>query len=136
MVAEALSTGFLEINDEMQSIQTLLLESINESADGYSVMADVIKNELVANLNIALDTMRQLENINNSLGLQNYDIANTIATQPFGTPEYTSSGANNITIGDTNITVTGSVDEITLARIEEMIQDSQDKMLNEITANL
>ena len=136
IVQEALSSGFIELNGEIQSIQSLLLNSINESADGYSAMAEVIKNELVANLNIALDTMRELENINSTLGLQSFDIANSVSTMPINIPEHSSNSGNNITIGDTNITVTGSVDDLTLTKIEEMIQDSQDKMLNEITANL
>jgi DNA repair exonuclease SbcCD ATPase subunit len=136
IVQEALSSGFIELNGEIQSIQSLLLNSINESADGYSAMAEVIKNELVTNLNIALDTMRELENINSALGLQNFDIAKSVSTMSINMPEHSSNSGNSITIGDTNITVTGSVDDLTLAKIEEMIQDSQDKMLNEITANL
>ena len=135
MVQKALTSGFIELNGKMQSIQSLLLDTINESADGYSVMADVIKNELVTNLNIALDTMKELQNINDTLGLQSYDIANSVSTKSIDMPGY-NKGSKAISIGDTNITITGSVDEVTLAKIEEMIQDSQDRMLNEITANL
>ena len=136
IVQQALSSGFIELNGEIQTVQDLLINSINNSAEGYSAMASVIKNELVTNLNIALDTMRELENINSALGLQNFDIANSVSTSPIKAPEYSGSNGNNVTIGDTHITVTGSVDDITLGKIEELIKESQDDMLMKITKNL
>ena len=136
IVQQALSSGFIELNGEIQTVQDLLINSINNSAEGYSAMASVIKNELVANLNIALDTMRELENINSSLGLKKFDIANSVSTSPIRVPEYSGGNGNNVTIGDTHITVTGSVDDITLGKIEELIKESQDDMLMRITKNL
>jgi small-conductance mechanosensitive channel len=136
IVQQALSSGFIELNGEIQTVQDLLINSINNSVEGYSAMASVIKNELVANLNIALDTMRELENVNSALGLKNFDVANSVSTSPIKAPEYSGSNGNNVTIGDTHITITGSVDDITLGKIEELIKESQDDMLMKITKNL
>jgi hypothetical protein len=134
MVAKALSTGFIEINGEMRNLQEVLLESINNSAEGYSVMSDVIKNELVANLNVALETMRQMENISKSLGLENYNVLgeDSIAIMP--TPSY--EGGKTITIGDTHLTINGSVSEEVISDIEELINQKNNEMLNKITSNL
>ena len=63
MVQSALTSGFVEINGELKSIQSLLMESVNNTADAYSVMGATIKQELVDNLNIALSTMKELESI-------------------------------------------------------------------------
>ena len=137
IVSEVLKTGFIEIDGEVQRLQEALLDSINNSAEGYSVMADVIKNELVANLNVALDTMGRLADINKELGLNNYSIMSDVSTNLIKTPTYDNDKSEKtIAIGDTVINVTGSVDEVTLDKIEEMIKESQNQMLNEITQSL
>ena len=41
MVAQAISSGFIEINGEVKTLQDALIQSINDSAEGYSVMANV-----------------------------------------------------------------------------------------------
>lgn len=135
IVAKALASGFIEINGEVKNLQEVLLESINNSAEGYSVMSNVIKNELVANLNVALDTMKQMEDIGKILGLQNYNVldGNSIAVAP---PSYEGGGENNITIGDTHISIQGSVSEDIISDIEELIDQKNNEMLNKITSNL
>lgn len=42
MVQQALASGFIEINGEIKTLQDALLKSINNSAEGYSVMANNI----------------------------------------------------------------------------------------------
>lgn len=42
MVQDALQTGAIEIDGNIKSVQDALIESINQSADGYSVMANKI----------------------------------------------------------------------------------------------
>ena len=134
MVAKALSTGFIEINGEMRNLQEVLLESINNSAEGYSVMSDVIKNELVANLNVALETMQQMENISKSLGLENYNVLGEDSIAVMSIPSY--EGGKTITIGDTHLTINGSVSEEIISDIEELINQKNNEMLNKITSNL
>ena len=132
MVQTALQTGVIEIDGEVKSLQDALLQSINDSAEGYSVMADVIKNELVSNLNVALDTMLQIADINEKLDLQNFDTAPVPEAKIPELPTYTNNG-KAITMGDTIINVNGSVDDVTLAQIEVMIKEENERMLKEIT---
>ena len=133
MVAQAISSGFIEINGEVKTLQDALIQSINDSAEGYSVMADIIKNELVANLNVALNTMQQIADINEKLGLKGFDVISATQVAPTNIPVYTSGDSKTITIGDTIINVSGNVDDITLSKIEDMIKEENERMLKEIT---
>lgn len=133
MVSQAIASGFIEINGEVKTLQDALIQSVNDSAEGYSVMANIVKNELVSNLNIALDTMQQIADINEKLGLQNFDVISATQNGITNIPTYTSGNSKTVTIGDTIINVSGSVDDITLSKIEDMIKEENEKMLREIT---
>lgn len=135
MVQEALTTGFIELNGEMQSIQDVLIESINQSAEGYSAMAEIIKNELVANLNVALSTTRELSSIYENLDLNEYGRISALENIALSTPSG-STNASNISFGDTVFNISGSADNTTLEQVEEMIKQSQDEMLDKITRNV
>ena len=135
MVANALATGVIEINGEVQTLQDTLINSINDSAEGYSIMSDIIKNELVANLNVALETMKQMENIGEVLGLQNYNALSSSVIELIGIPSYGGSG-NTITVGDTHLVINGSVSADVISDIEELIDQKNNEMLNKITSSL
>lgn len=135
MVQEALTTGFIELNGEMQSIQDALINNINQSADAYSAMAEIIKNELVANLNVALSTTRELSSIYENLDLNEYGRISALENIALSTPSG-STNASNISFGDTVFNISGSADNTTLEQVEEMIKQSQDEMLNKITRNV
>ena len=134
-VQEALTSGFMELNGEMQSIQDVLLNSINESADAYSIMSEVIKNQLIANLNVALNTTKELSSIYKELDLNEYGKISALENVTIASPERVS-GSNNISIGDTIFNVSGSADNTTLEQVEEMIKQSQEEMLDKITKDL
>ena len=136
LVASALTNGFIEINGEVQTLQNVLLDSINNSADGYSVMSDIIKNDLVANLNVALETMQQIENIGEALGLQNYGVLSSSVNNLVKTPSFEGGGGYNVTIGDTHLSISGNVSEDIIADIEDLINQKNNEMLNKITSNL
>lgn len=136
MVAEAMASGVIEINGEIKTLQDALIQSVNDSAEGYSVMADVIKNELVSNLNVALSTMQQISDINDKLGLQGFNVISAVPSGSIDMGNYSSGNSKSITVGDTYINITGSVDDVTLGKIEEMIKEENEKMLDKIAQNL
>lgn len=135
MVVSALTTGIIEINGEVQTLQDTLINSINDSVEGYSVMSNVIKNELVSNLNVALETMKQIENIGEVLGLQNYNVLSSSSIELVGAPSYNGSG-HTITVGDTHLVINGSVSDDVISDIEELINQKNNEMLNKITSSL
>ena len=136
IVAEALQTGFLELNGEMQSVQDVLINSINESAQGYSVMSEIIKNQLVANLNVALGTTKELANIYKELDLNEYGKISALGNVVLTSPEVSGGNTNNVSFGDTVINVSGIADSTTVEQIEEMIKQSQEEMLDKLTRDL
>lgn len=79
--------------------------------------------------------MQELVDISNKLNLQDFGLLHSNYAESLGTPSV-SNDIKEITIGDTNIVVNGSVDSATLDEIEEMIKASQDEMLEKITKDL
>ena len=135
MVQSALTSGFVEINGELKSIQELLMESINNTADAYSVMGATIKQELVDNLNIALSTMKELESIYSDLNLSNYGLISSNIPSTIPTNNY-NTNTRNITVGETNITINGSVSNDILDDIENLIEQKNNEMLRTISRDL
>ena len=135
MVQSALTSGFVEINGEIKSIQEILIESINNSANAYSVLGATVKQELVDNLNIALDTMKELESIYKDLNVSDYGIITSDISPSIPNNNY-STNTKNITIGDTNITISGTVSDNILDDIEELIEQKNREMLKSISKGL
>ena len=98
-------------------------------------MAEVIKNQLVANLNVALSTTKELSEVYKNLDLNEYGKISALENIAITTPSV-SSGTSNVTFGDTNFYVSGSADNTTLEQVEEMIKQSQEEMLDKITRDV
>ena len=135
MVQSALTSGFVEINGEIKTLQDVLIESINNSADAYSVMGAVIKQELVDNLNVALGTMKELESIYKDLNIKDFGLIPSNMSSLSPSKNY-NTNTRSITVGETNITINGSVSNDILNDIEDLIEQKNKKMLNSITRNL
>lgn len=70
LVAKALGEGtFTDIDGEVHNLQDTLLNFAEESGEALGVLGDTIKNELVLNLQDALNYIKEYDNIINSLGL-------------------------------------------------------------------
>ena len=135
IVQKSLTDGFIELNGEIQSIQELLLNSINSSADAYSVMGQVIKNELVSNLGVALSTMQSLEEIHDSLGLNDYSSVNSSNITPLYGMGSEKREAN-VSIGDTHINIQGGTSEELFEEFRKEIERYQDNLISKISQGL
>jgi hypothetical protein len=131
----AISFKFVEINGEITSIQDLLMESINNTAEGYSVMGATIKKELVDNLNIALETMNELNSIYKDLDLANYGMIVSNIPSSIPTSNY-STNTRSVNVGETNITINGSVSDDILDDIEDLIEQKNNELLKSLSKNL
>lgn len=70
MVQQALATGaFTDIDGKVTNLQTKLMEFTQTSSDYFGVMGNVLREELLGNLNLALDTMNKLDGIYNKLDI-------------------------------------------------------------------
>lgn len=141
MVKQALNTGvFTDIDGNIKTLQTALMDFANESADYFGVMGSSLKKELLDNLNIALETMKELQKISDNYTAPNIDYSNTVLPKDSGintSPQVSSNvETNNITIGDTNITIQGSADDVTLGKVDEMLKDYKASICKEIVKNM
>lgn len=141
MVKQALNTGvFTDIDGNIKTLQTALMDFANESADYFGVMGSSLKKELLDNLNIALETMKELQKMSDNYTAPNIDYSKTVLPKDSSintSPQVASNvETNNITIGDTNITVQGSADDVTLGKVDEMLKDYKASICKEIVKNM
>ena len=70
MISQSLQTGLFEgIDGTFINLQDAMLDFANTSGETFGVMGNVVKEELIANLGIALDTLKNYSEIMNGLGL-------------------------------------------------------------------
>lgn len=141
MVKQALDTGvFTDIDGNIKTLQTALMDFANTSSDYFGVMGSSLKKELLDNLNVALETMKELQKISDNYTAPNIDYSNTVLPKDstINTSPQVSSNVetNNITIGDTNITIQGSADDVTLGKVDEMLKDYKASICKEIVKNM
>ncbi len=141
MVKQALDTGvFTDIDGNIKTLQTALMDFANTSSDYFGVMGSSLKKELLDNLNVALETMKELQKMSDNYTAPNIDYSNTVLPKDstINTSPQVSSNVetNNITIGDTNITIQGSADNVTLGKVDEMLKDYKASICKEIVKNM
>lgn len=141
MVKQALNTGvFTDIDGNIKTLQTALMDFANESSEYFGVMGSSLKKELLDNLNVALETMKELQKMSDNYTAPNIDYSNTVLPKDSGintSPQVSSNvETNNITIGDTNITIQGGADDVTLGKVDEMLKDYKASICKEIVKNM
>lgn len=105
IVSEMLNTGvYTDIDGKLRSLQEVMLEYIDKYQDGLSATGSLIKDEWVANLEVALETMRNIADINASLNLDKY--SNGRMSSPG-----VSRSSNPINFNAPLINIEGNVDE-------------------------
>jgi chromosome segregation ATPase len=119
-VREALDTGiFTDLDGNIRNLNDAMLEFAQNSADHFSVMGQVIENDLIANLNVALDTVNNLSAIMNGLGIPEIRTAPSVGNATMGTKNLT---VNGITI---NVPTTQGVDPATIAsEVQRAVEDA------------
>lgn len=96
-IKNAISTGvFTDLDGNITNLQDAMLDFAESSGEALGIMGDVIKNDLIANLNIALDTLKNYADISNKLGLNN--VNSNLPTA--------NTSSKSVTTGDINIHVT------------------------------
>lgn len=118
-VKNAMSTGlFTGIDGEVSNLQESMLTFAETSGEALGVMGQSIKDNLIANLGIALDTLKNYSDIANGLGL-------TVATPtstPNTEPSNKSINTGNISI---NIQTKSNADENVIAKaVQVAVEDA------------
>ena len=120
MVQQALgSQVFQDIDGNVTSLQDAILEFTETSGEAFGVMGEIVQSELVANLQVAYDTIKNLNSIYNELGLQAYG-----NNDVYGGANNSSSETKNITIEGAEIIVnSGTGDPVEIANQIKITMD-------------
>lgn len=142
MVAEAIDSGvFKDIHGNVMSLDQALMDFANNSVEYMGVMGQSLKTELLDNLNIALDTMQQLDEINKQLNSGQFNtttITPMISTSSSTLAELPTiqSVGGNVSMGDMVINVQGSVTKDVIPDIELALERQRKQLMNEIMLNV
>ena len=145
MVEQALNTGiFTDIDGNIQSLDSALMEFANNSSEYFGVMGASLKEELLDNLNIALATMQELNKmtVDTSSMIVDWgrinDVSNTV-NGTLGTINYippSNASIPEINIGGSNIVVQGNADDEVIARIDDLLEQNNRKIYATIMKNV
>ncbi|MBC6695201.1 hypothetical protein H9L25_00215, partial [Terrisporobacter mayombei] len=125
LVAQALGSGvFTSIDGEVSSLKDTMLEFTEESGEALGVLGSQIQKELCDKLVVAQDVMDNLPNILDKLNLKDYS-ARSINMQ-------SGSGARTISIGDTNINISGNANDDVVNKIKEVVKAENEKLIKEL----
>ena len=145
MVEQALNTGiFTDIDGNIQSLNSALMEFANNSSEYFGVMGASLKEELLDNLNIALATMQELNKmtVDTSSMIVDWgrinDVSNAV-NGTLGTINYippSNASIPEINIGGSNIVVQGNADDEVIARIDDLLEQNNRKIYATIMKNV
>jgi len=137
MVADALGSGvFTDIEGNVHDLEDALINFADETGELFGVMGSVIKSELITNLEIARDTVLELEKVLKELDLSEY--ANTTSSLSIDTAKgHTIEEVSTQVVFESSlINVEGNVDanvvEDLKAYGEQLTKDIIDKIYSSI----
>lgn len=140
LVKEALSTGvFEDIDGTMRSLQDVMLEFVDEYGDGLGATGDLIKNELIANLEVAKNTMKDMVDISKELGLIKYSYGSDVLNNAsMSIPQGRSVGGQSpvINFHESLINIEGNVDKNIVDELRSISQEIEDNVINSIVREL
>lgn len=142
IVKDTLSSGvFVGVNGEIQDLQSTLIDFENKFGDGMSAMGDIIKNELVTNLNIAKNTIQDMSNIIKELDLKQLHskLDMSVLSSRSIYPDFKISSAKTPPIINFNkelIRVEGNITEDVLPQVEEMLNAAKNEIVREIVNSM
>ena len=145
MVQQALNTNvFTNIDGNIQSLDSALMEFANNSSEYFGVMGTSLKEELLDNLNIALGTMQELNKIatDTSSMMVDWGKVNNVSNMVSGTlgsinyMPPTNASIPEINSGGSNIVIQGNADDKTVSKIEDLLKENNKKIYAEIMKNV
>lgn len=143
LVAQALGSGvFTDIEGNVSSLEDALIDFAEESGDLFGALGSVIQDELIGNLQEALDTFKDLDDILNRLGIDSRSTF-TLPNVDYSSSRYIPSASNNISSTTNNqkieinfnkslINVEGNIDKNIMPDMQKWIKQAE----NQITSNI
>ena len=129
MVSQAISSGIFEgIDGKVSGLQDAMLEFAQETGELFGVMGTVIKSELISNLDIAMDTFRDLGNIIKNLDLEKFSTLSSGFNVNMKAMPSMASSASSIVLNAPMINIEGDVNK----DVVEDLKSFSDKLVNDV----
>ena len=162
MVSEALKSGmFTDIDGNVKDLGEALVDYCNKFEDGMSAVGEVVKDELLTNLEIAKDSMKEMNTILEQMGLVNKatttyglgldgivnttsstDLANSLTTSNTQTTaslvdalnQAVSSNDTTINFNSPILSVNGSVSDFD--KLQDLLKEAEKRITTSIIQNV
>ena len=143
MVAQALGSGvFTDIEGNVHSLEDVLIDFAEESGELFGVLGSIIESELITNLGIARDTVKDLSNIMREFDLVGYTSTQNSRSIQGVTHSITGSGAyavtnnNNINITSPIINIEGNVDANVVEELKQISEKIKTDVIDTIAKSI
>nr|WP_312985538.1 hypothetical protein [Clostridioides sp.] len=142
-VQEALNTGmFTDIDGKVTDLKDSMLDFTDKWGEGLGATGDIIKGELIANLEIARDIMKDMDSMKDKLGLTS-DYYNKKTSQDY--LKETMDSAKNLADAIAGmrvqqnaplVYVEGNVDKGVMPDLTNAMKKAQEEFANKIVKNM
>ena len=143
MVAQALGSGvFTDIEGNVHSLEDVLIDFAEESGELFGVLGSIIESELITNLGIAKDTVKDLSNIMREFDLVGYTSTQNSRSIQGVTHSITGSGAyavtnnSNINITSPIINIEGNVDANVVEELKQISEKIKTDVIDTIAKSI
>ena len=130
MVSQAISTGIFEgIDGKISGLQDAMLEFAQETGELFGVMGTLIKSELITNLDIAMNTFKDLGNIIKNLDLEKFStLSSGFNIDMMRSTPSVASTSSSLALNAPMINIEGNVDRDVI----EDLKSFGDKIVNDV----
>lgn len=136
-INEALKTGVIaDINGNIVSLKDALLDYENRNGDGLSAVGSLIGKDILSQLDVSVDTMKNIANI-----LNTFDPNKMFGINSFKSPEnkfnnVTSNTSKAVQFNAPLLSVQGNVAQDTMPQLQNMIKDAEKRITQNIMKNM
>lgn len=119
-----LSGQFTDINGEVKKLEDVLISFVDKYEDGLTAVGQIVKNELLANLETSYETMKNLSEIIDKLGLETYGEINASKSRSLTSANMISLDLSSLTssgISTNNLRQVDILDSISSVNISPVI---------------
>ena len=132
VVNDAIGSGMITIGDQVVSLDNLMTTWLNDTGDGLYATGNLLKSELLANLDAAKETLESMGLVNGN-GL---DFVTNISTMLGKAADTSNTLTGSVTFGAPLLYVEGNVDEGSVEQLLSALEDVKEEIYNNIAQGL
>ena len=147
MVNQALVNGFVTIGDEVIELNSLMTSWLDETGDGLTAMGNILKEELIDNLEVAKQLFAEMGIVNTTVGSGGANnnvgkiptVDNVVMNDVVSRLNVVNgmAGTPNQTVQIENLMrIDGNVTEDVLPEVQRLIQNAKQEVIDNIASEL